>query len=645
MSINWIAINDSDRWQVKDTIRSPFTKGLFADLFIGLIAILIGILSSIDTDLNNEKLILTKIFVYFGALLFSLLITKSWQMVWRWTTSDDLMRIAQAVLITSVLYAIIIVSLNLRFTPKVPLIVSLLLLSFMMGARGIARFISTGGNIMALSALFRPAAPNAPPAIMVGGTDAVTLAIHQARKSGPLPFKPLAIISTKGNQIGKVYSGARVYSGENFEATLHQLIQRALNEYNYNHVRIILVGDNHPEYVKQAAIGAMNDNKVRLSRMPEIGSKKLSNVNPEDVLGRHKYDLDPSGPYKLIEGKTILITGGGGTIGSELALQVATFNPKRIVIVDNSENNLYTINQIMSERFPKVETIIRLKDIRDYRSIDDLFDTYLPQIVFHAAANKHVPLMEEHPREALMVNLGGTKNVADAAVRTGVEAFILISTDKAVNPTNLMGAAKRAAELYVRHCFEKEGCKFFSTRFGNVLGSSGSVMPLFERQISAMGPVTVTSKEMTRWFMTVKEAVGLVLQSAALGGGMITSKNGKRVKYNYPLFVLDMGEPMKIISFAEAMIRLKGYEPYKDIDIIETGIRPGEKIHEEIFYDYEKAVETPIGGVLGVKSTKELDENLIELIEKTVKAATKNDIREALKLLERIVPGYKVSKK
>jgi O-antigen biosynthesis protein WbqV len=630
---------------VKDSLRSPFSKGLFADLFIGLIAILIGVLASVDYEDNTSHIIIIKILIYFGALFFALLITKSWQMVWRWTTSDDLMRISQAVLIAALIYCGFVITSNMIFTPKLPLMVSLLLLSFMMGARGLARLTSSGGNIMALSALFRPAAPGAPPAIMVGSTEAVTLAIHQARKNGPLPFKPLAIISTKGNQIGKVFSGARVYSGENFEETLQELIKRALNEYNYEKVRIILVGDNHPEKVKQAAMGAMNDEKVRLSRMPEIGSKKLANVNPEDVLGRRRHILDPKGPSRLIEGKTVLITGGGGTIGSELALQVASFNPKRIIIVDNSENNLYTINQIMSERFPNTETIIRLKDIRDYRSIDDLFDTYLPQIVFHAAANKHVPLMEEHPREALMVNLGGTKNVADAALRTGVEVFILISTDKAVNPSNLMGTAKRAAELYVRHCFEKENCQFFSTRFGNVLGSSGSVMPLFERQISAMGPVTVTSKEMTRWFMTVKEAVGLVLQSAALGGGMINGTNGKKAKYNYPLFVLDMGEPIKIVSFAEAMIRLKGYEPYKDIQIIETGIRPGEKLHEEIFYDNEKPIQTPVDGVLGVKTSKHLDENLIELIEKTVKAATKNEIREALKLLERIVPEYKVSKK
>ena len=627
---------------VPTQMSQPISKGLVADLVLCLLAILAGFLLPNNFKIHDETIFIFNVCLYLGSAFFSLLITKSWQSVWRWTSSDDLIKILQSVLLATAIYCTVIALSKNDLKINTTISISILMMSFMMGARGFARLLNAGGNFMALSALYRPIAQNAPAAILVGPTEAIATSIHQTRKNGPLPFRPVAIISTLGNQIGKVFSGAKVYSSEHFEETLKRLLKTTLK--SYGNARIILVGENQSEQIKQAVMNAMYDNRVRISRMPEIGSKELTNVSPADVLGRKHHTLSSQLPPNFIKDKVVMITGGGGTIGSELAVQVAAYQPKLIVIVDSSENNLYRIDIKLKEKYPKASWVIKLKDIRDHYSIDDLFDEYKPNIVFHAAANKHVPIMEFHPREAIMVNIGGTKNVADAAIRTGTDVFILVSTDKAVNPSNLMGTAKRAAELYIRHCFEDYNRKFFSVRFGNVLGSSGSVMPLFEHQISHMGPVTVTSRKMTRWFMTVQEAVSLVLESAALGNGSIKEDGTQNFQAKNPLFVLDMGEPVKIVEFAEAMVRLRGYEPYVDIPIIETGIRPGEKLHEELFYASETVDKTPVKGVLSAHPNTALNDDTIELINNAIKAAKKNDIPTALDYLKRIVPEYEPAK-
>lgn len=623
-----------------NNIDAPVSKGFFGDLFLAFLAILIGEsigLGLINADIKIE-ILLTRTFIYLTCVLFALFVTKSWQNVWRWTSSDDLIRVAQTIILATSLFSIIAVFYLKPFSSIEPILIAFIMSSFMMGARGFARLISSGGDFKALVALFRPVVRDAPLAILVGPTDIVTHSLHEVRKNGPLPFRPIAIISTSGNHINKVFAGAKVYSGINISQTLPQLTKNALSE--NNEVRIILVGNVHSNETKQAAIDIVSNSNAKLSRMPEIGSKLLSNVNPQDVLGRKRHILSDIGPSNLIRHKTVLITGAGGTIGSELSKQVAKFQPGRLIILDSSENNLYSINQQLIEDFPTLQIIPKLVDIREPIQINELFNEYKPQIVIHAAANKHVPMLERHPREAIRVNLGGTKNVADAALKFKSEIFILISSDKAVNPSNMMGAAKRAAELYVRNCFEKAKGSFYSVRFGNVLGSSGSVMPLFERQISRMGPVTITHRDMTRWFMTVEEAVGLVLQGAALGAGIIKSVDGKNKKLDQPLLVLDMGEPVRIVDFAETMIRLRGFEPYKEINIIEIGPRPGEKLHEELFYNSEKVLITAAEGIYSAKPSEALSKNIESLVTKTIKLAEDNDVVNAISCLKEIVPEY-----
>ncbi len=623
-----------------NNIDTPFSKGFFGDLFLALLAILIGesISLGLITSTITIEILVTKTLFYLFCTLISLFITKSWQNVWRWTSSDDLIRVAQTIFLASVFYSIIGNFYLSPFSAIEPFLIAFIMASFMMGARGFARLISGGGDFKALVALFRPVVKDAPLAILVGPTDIVTHSLHEVRKNGPLPFRPIAIISTSGNHINKVFAGAKVYSGENISQILPQLTQNALNE--NSEVRIILVGNIHSNETKQAAIDIVSNSNAKLSRMPEIGSKLLSNVNPQDVLGRKRHILSDIGPSNLIRHKTVLITGAGGTIGSELSKQVAKFQPGKLIILDSSENNLYSINQQLIEDFPTLQIIPKLVDIREPLQINELFEDFLPQIVIHAAANKHVPMLEKHPREAIRVNLGGTKNVADSALKFKSEVFILISSDKAVNPSNMMGAAKRAAELYVRKCFEKTKGNFYSVRFGNVLGSSGSVMPLFERQISRMGPVTITHRDMTRWFMTVEEAVGLVLQGAALGAGIIKNIDGSSKKLEQPLLVLDMGEPVRIQEFAETMIRLRGFEPYKEINIIEIGPRPGEKLHEELFYTNEKVIITAVEGIYGAKPNDNLVKNIDNLVTKTIKLAEDNDIEAAIASLKEIVPEY-----
>lgn len=619
---------------------TPFSRGFFADVILGLLAVIIGIWIASDGLGNGVHLASywVKIVGYYIVLLTSLIFSKATYSVWRWTTADDLLRVLNATIISALAYAIFSSLYFKRIIIAEPLLTSFFIIAFLMGARGLVRLTTSGGNIRTLTALFRPISANAPVAILVGATDVVSKSLHETRKLGPLPFRPVAIVSTLGNHINKIYAGARVYDGRKSPEIIESLVKSALKK--YDEVRIVLVGDDHPEKVTQVVMGTISKTSAKISRLPEIGAKELSNVSPTDVLGRKKHNHDESGPSRLIRHKTVLITGAGGTIGSELALQIAKYAPGRLILLDSSENNLYSVNSLINEQFPTINCIARMIDIREKDQIQNLFEKYSPQIVIHAAANKHVPLLEAHPREAIRVNLGGTKIVADAALKANAEVFILISTDKAVNPSNIMGTAKRAAELYVRHCFEKRKGGFYSVRFGNVLGSSGSVMPLFERQISKMGPVTLTHKEMTRWFMTVEEAVGLVLQGAALGGGAFVDSAGNSQILADPLLVLDMGAPMPIKEFAEAMIRLRGYEPDVDIKIIETGPRPGEKLHEELFYSSEHVSPTRIEGVLCARPTAPLPKDLVQKIDKLLACAESNNIEMAISLLREIVPQF-----
>ena len=307
--------------------------------------------------------------------------------------------------------------------------------------------------------------------------------------------------------------------------------------------------------------------------------QKIREVEIEDLLGRESVNLDTDEIASFINEKRVLVTGAGGSIGSELCRQIALFGPQKLYLLDNYENNLHDLMLELRAKFPGLSLEPLIANIREEKRINTLFQKIRPNIVFHAAAHKHVPLMEYHPEEAVKNNVLGTWNVTHAADKAGVERFVLISSDKAVNPTNVMGATKRIAELIIQAINTRSKTEFMAVRFGNVLGSNGSVIPIFKRQIEAGGPVTVTHPDMTRYFMTIPEAAQLVIQAGAFANG------GE-------IFILDMGQPVKIIELAENMIRLSGLEPYEDIDINFVGLRPGEKLFEELLLSEEGIQKT-----------------------------------------------------
>jgi FlaA1/EpsC-like NDP-sugar epimerase len=356
-------------------------------------------------------------------------------------------------------------------------------------------------------------------------------------------------------------------------------------------------------------------------------AKNLRDVQMEDLLRREPVDTNIEEIAGYIKGKSVLVTGAGGSIGSELCRQLYNLLPSNLIMVDNCENNLFDIEQELSCYPDTVPIQPQLVDIRERDKLDRTFKRYKPQVVFHAAAYKHVPMMERHPDEAISNNVIGTRNIAEISDRYGVETFIMVSTDKAVNPTSVMGASKRLAELVVRNISRTSKTRFAAVRFGNVLGSRGSVVPTFIKQIEAGGPVTVTHPDMQRYFMTIPEAVQLIIQAGAL------TKGGE-------IFVLDMGEMVKIDDLARDLIRLAGYEPDKDIKVVYTGIRPGEKLYEELFTDRENMAATKYERIF--ISKKEMDDAYLN-INKTVMTFAKSGLHnraDVLELIMNLLPEY-----
>ncbi len=358
----------------------------------------------------------------------------------------------------------------------------------------------------------------------------------------------------------------------------------------------------------------------------EVFVTRLRNVEIEDLLGREPVKIDIDEIMHYVSGKVIMITGGGGSIGSELCRQIAKHNPKQMIIVDIYENNAYFIQQELISEYPDLQLTVLIASVRNTNRINKIMEQYQPNIIYHAAAHKHVPLMEDSPNEAIKNNVGGTYKLAQAADLYGVEKFILISTDKAVNPTNVMGASKRICEMVIQALNKRSNTEFVAVRFGNVLGSNGSVIPLFKEQILRGGPVTVTHPDIIRYFMTIPEAVSLVLQAGAY------AKGGE-------IFILDMGEPIKIAKLAENLIRLSGYEPGRDISIEYTGLRPGEKLYEEILMNEEGLQDTDNKLIHIGKPIEFDDEEFLKDVE-ILDNAAKDETEDIRKLVQKLVPTY-----
>lgn len=414
--------------------------------------------------------------------------------------------------------------------------------------------------------------------MIVGGGQAGTLLIKELNSSERASGIPVCIIDDDHNKIGKYINGVPI------RGTREEIPELA-EKYKIDEIYIALPTATGVERKKILEICQKTKCILKILlglyqlMSGEVSIAKLRDVEIDDLLGREpiKVDLDEIMGY--VKGKVVMVTGGGGSIGSELCRQLAGHGVGHLIIFDMYENNAYEIQQELKRNYPELNLTVLIGSVRNTNRLDFLFRTYRPDVVYHAAAHKHVPLMEDSPNEAIKNNVIGTYKTAMAAIKYGTKRFILISTDKAVNPTNIMGASKRLCEMVIQMCNQKSDTEFVAVRFGNVLGSNGSVIPLFKQQIAAGGPVTVTHRDIIRYFMTIPEAVSLVLQAGAYARG------GE-------IFILNMGEPVKILDMAENLIRLSGYEPYKDIQIQFTGLRPGEKLFEELLMEEEGLQDT-----------------------------------------------------
>lgn len=412
---------------------------------------------------------------------------------------------------------------------------------------------------------------------IVGAGQVGTLLAEELKYNSNSHYRPICFIDKRADKIGGKIADIKVYKED--EGIISKIKDLPVQE-----IFIALPNIDGQTAKHLLDFYSQTGCKVKLYDFPinqldeEDQTKRVIRpFNIEDLLFRNSHkivDIDDS----FYQGKTVLVTGGGGSIGSEICRQVARRNPKKLIILDIYENNAYEIQQELNRRYKQLDLAVEIASVREYERMDAIFDYYRPQIVFHAAAHKHVPLMEHSSCEAVKNNVFGTYNVAEISEKYGVEKFILISTDKAVNPTNIMGASKRLCEMVVQ-CRTDSDTSFACVRFGNVLGSNGSVIPLFRDQIEKGGPITITDKRIIRYFMTIPEAAQLVMEAGFM------AKNGE-------LFVLDMGQPVKIIDLAENMIKLSGLKPYKDINIIEVGLRPGEKLYEELLIKTEALDKT-----------------------------------------------------
>ena len=462
--------------------------------------------------------------------------------------------------------------------------------------------------------------------MVIGAGEAGNSIIREMNSSRFIQKSVMCVIDDDPAKVGNYIQGVKVVGGR------EDIIENAAR-YDIDEIIVAMPAAERKQL--KEILDVCKETKCELKTLPgiyqlvngEVNVSQLRKVEVEDLLGREPIEVDIDSILESLTGKIVLVTGGGGSIGSELCRQIAKHNPKMLIIFEIYENSAYDIQQELAESFPELTLKVLIGSVRNTHRVKDVFATYRPDIVYHAAAHKHVPLMEVSPNEAIKNNVMGTWKLAQAAVDTGVKKFVLISTDKAVNPTNIMGATKRICEMIVQSYNHRGNTVFVAVRFGNVLGSNGSVIPLFRKQIASGGPVTVTDPRIIRYFMTIPEAVSLVLQAGAY------AKGGE-------IFILDMGEPVKILDLAKNLIRLSGYVPGEDIEIKFTGLRPGEKLYEEMLMKEEGMQETP-NKLIHIGKPIEFNED--EFYDKlhALDIASRSEKLDVHRWVRELVPTYK----
>ena len=562
---------------------------------------------------------------------------------WRFAGAQDLLAVAAASIAAAAIFPV-----GLREGggampgPSFPVAHALALIVLLAAPRLAYRLTQEGRGAS-------PAAAGGAAILLVGAGEASDLFLRALAAERAPPFHVIGLISTGTSQTGRRINGQPILGGL---AEMAPVLARLRDEDRLPSTLVItdpaLAGTALAEVMACAeqegvrVASAPRLTSLDTARSAGAGGLQLTPVAIEDLLNRPQVRLDREGMTRLVQGRRVIVTGAGGTIGSELARQVAALGPDQLVLLDSGEFALWQIDLELGETAPQVARHAVIADVRDEARIRAVFEQYRPELVLHAAALKHVPMVEANPTEGLLTNAAGTRNVADAARATGAAAMVLISTDKAVNPTSVMGASKRLAEMYCQALdiqgrkADGDGLRCITVRFGNVLGSTGSVVPLFQRQLARGGPLTVTHPDMQRYFMTVREAVGLVLQASVVGT-LATSPEFLR---DGGIFVLDMGEPVKISDLARNMIRLAGLRPDVDVQIRYTGLRPGEKLFEELFHGRERAMPTGHDGLMMARPRTADAAVVGRAIDEIASAARGGNLHLALAQLGRQVPEF-----
>lgn len=539
--------------------------------------------------------------------------------LWKYASVNELVNAGAAVFFSVIINTLLMKTTGYEVPRSYPILYMLFLFVFVIGIRFSYRFLRF------LSHQYR-GKKEIENVMVIGAGEAGSAIMKEIRVSEYTKKKVCCVIDDDPLKKGRFIQGCPIVGGRD-------VILKSVEKYKIGEIYIAMPSISKKQVKQLIEICQETDCQIRI--LPgmyqlmngEVNVSQLREVNIDDLLGRDPIRVNLDEILGYVKGKVVMVTGGGGSIGSELCRQLAAHDVKQLIIFDIYENNAYDIQLELKRKYPELDLVVLIGSVRNTNRITTVMETYHPDVVYHAAAHKHVPLMEDSPNEAIKNNVFGTYKTAMAAAKVGVQKFVLISTDKAVNPTNIMGASKRLCEMVVQMMNRKSpNTEFVAVRFGNVLGSNGSVIPLFKKQIAAGGPVTVTHPDIIRYFMTIPEAVSLVLQAGAY------AKGGE-------IFVLDMGDPVKIADLAKNLIRLSGYKVGEDIEIQYTGLRPGEKLYEELLMDEEGLQETENKLIHIGKPIEMDDEEFMKQLEQ-LQEASKQDDMAIKKMVKQVVPTY-----
>ncbi|CAN5328766.1 nucleoside-diphosphate sugar epimerase/dehydratase [soil metagenome] len=597
----------------------------FIDMGICLFSLILAYL--VRFNFSIPKVEISAFPLVFGLVLgiraISFLFSKTFQGIVKYTSSKDAQRIFGVITIGSLLYVVVNCIFYYFINHTFPIPFSIVIIDYMATA-----FLMISLRVMFKALYLELTNPNKEKrsVVIFGAGESGIITKRTLDRDAGTKYKVLGFIDDDAKKQGKKLEGATIFNINKLNSLLEENDVSNL---------IISVQNLTPSKKQQIVDICLNHNTKVLNVPPvsnwingELSFRQIKKVQIEELLEREPIQLDKENIKKQVSNKTILITGAAGSIGSEIVRQIIRFNPKKIILVDQAESPLYEMEMELFDKYKQQSYEIVMGDIRNKERMENVFKTFEPEIIFHAAAYKHVPMMENNPSESISTNVAGTKNLADLAVQYKAEKFVMVSTDKAVNPTNVMGASKRIAEIYAQSLGKNSSTKFITTRFGNVLGSNGSVIPRFRQQIENGGPITITDPNITRFFMTIPEACQLVLEAGAMGNG------GE-------IFIFDMGESVKIVDLAKKMIKLSGLTLDKDISIIYTGLRPGEKLYEELLADQENTIPTHHKQIM-IAKVKEYDfASTSASINELIDLFGKQNNQSIVKKMKELVPEFK----